>query len=58
MEDWKPMVVDYGQAEHGPDVVEYALMLGFIAVSSGALLPNVATGISIFLNRLLALVAG
>jgi Flp pilus assembly pilin Flp len=30
----------------GQDLIEYALMAGFVAVSAGALLPNVATSIS------------
>lgn len=30
----------------GQDLVEYALMAGFVAVTSGALMPGVATNIS------------
>jgi pilus assembly protein Flp/PilA len=31
---------------HGQDLIEYALMAGFVAVSSGAVMPGVASGIS------------
>lgn len=30
----------------GQDLIEYALMAGFVAVSAGALLPSVATSIA------------
>lgn len=36
----------------GQDMVEYALLAGFIAVSSGALLPPVADDISAIFSRL------
>jgi pilus assembly protein Flp/PilA len=32
--------------DHGQDLIEYALMAGFVAVSAGALMPGVATSIS------------
>jgi Flp pilus assembly pilin Flp len=31
---------------HGQDLVEYALMAGFVAVSAGAIMPGVANKIS------------
>jgi pilus assembly protein Flp/PilA len=31
---------------HGQDLIEYALMAGFVAVSAGAIMPGVATNIS------------
>ena len=30
----------------GQDLIEYALMAGFVAVSAGALLPSIATSVS------------
>ena len=30
----------------GQDLIEYALMAGFVAVAAGAVMPNVATSIS------------
>lgn len=31
---------------HGQDLIEYALMAGFVAVAAGAIMPGVATNIS------------
>jgi pilus assembly protein Flp/PilA len=31
---------------HGQDLIEYALMAGFVAVSAGAIMPGVSTSIS------------
>jgi pilus assembly protein Flp/PilA len=31
---------------HGQDLIEYALMAGFVAVSAGAIMPGVASSIS------------
>ncbi len=30
----------------GQDLIEYALMAGFVAVAAGAIMPNIATSIS------------
>jgi len=37
--------------EHGQDLVEYALMAGFVAVAAGALMPGVAQNISVILSK-------
>jgi pilus assembly protein Flp/PilA len=31
---------------HGQDLIEYALMAGFVAVSAGAIMPGVSSSIS------------
>jgi Flp pilus assembly pilin Flp len=31
---------------HGQDLIEYALMAGFVAVAAGAIMPDVATSVS------------
>ena len=36
---------------HGQDLIEYALMAGFVAVSSGAVMPGVASGISSIFSK-------
>ena len=36
----------------GQDLVEYALLAGFIAVAAGALLPGISTSISIIFSRM------
>ncbi len=42
--------------ERAQDMVEYALLAGFIAVSAGALLPGIADGISIIFSKMGSLV--
>lgn len=47
--------------KRGQDLIEYALMAGFVAVAAGALMPNVASSIStVFskINSLLVAAAG
>ncbi|MGD0618993.1 MAG: Flp family type IVb pilin [Bryobacteraceae bacterium] len=34
------------------DLIEYALMAGFVAVSAGAIMPNVATKISTIFSKI------
>lgn len=34
------------RARSGQDLIEYALMAGFVAVAAGAIMPGVATSIS------------
>ena len=36
---------------HGQDLVEYALMAGFVAVAAGAIMPGVASSISAIFSR-------
>ena len=42
-------------ATTGQDLVEYALMAGFVAVSAGALFPPVATSISTIFSKITSL---
>ena len=42
--------------ERGQDMVEYALLAGFIAVAAGALLPGIADGISVIFSKMTSLV--
>ena len=37
--------------ERGQDLIEYALMAGFVAVAAGAIMPNVATSISTIFSK-------
>ena len=41
----------------GQDLIEYALMAGFVAVSAGALLPSIATSISSIFSAVGSVVA-
>ena len=36
----------------GQDMIEYALMAGFVAVAAGAIMPNVASSISTIFNAI------
>ena len=38
--------------DRGQDLVEYALLAGFIAVAAGALLPGISSSISIIFSRM------
>ena len=41
--------------DRGQDLVEYALLAGFIAVAAGAFLPNIANEISIIFSKMQSL---
>ncbi len=43
--------------ERGQDMVEYALLAGFIAVAAGALLPGISDDISIIFSKMASIVA-
>ena len=49
-------VLRVARDEAAQDLVEYALLLGFIAVATGAFLPNVANGISTIFSKMSSLV--
>jgi Flp pilus assembly pilin Flp len=36
---------------HGQDLIEYALMAGFVAVSAGAVMPGIASSISTVFSK-------
>ena len=44
------------QDEKAQDMVEYALLAGFIAVAAGALLPPIANGISIIFSKMTSII--
>ena len=43
---------------HGQDLIEYALMAGFVAVAAGAIMPCVATSISTIFSKISSVMAG
>jgi Flp pilus assembly pilin Flp len=43
--------------DRAQDMVEYALLAGFIAVAAGALLPNIAASINIIFSRVTSLLS-
>jgi pilus assembly protein Flp/PilA len=36
----------------GQDLIEYALMAGFVAVAAGAIMPNISTAIGTIFNKI------
>ena len=38
----------------GQDLIEYALMAGFVAVAAGAIMPNIANSIQVIFAQVLA----
>ncbi|MBE0657469.1 MAG: Flp family type IVb pilin [Bryobacteraceae bacterium] len=42
----------------GQDLIEYALMAGFVAVAAGAIVPSVASSISQIFTKVNSVVAG
>jgi len=38
--------------QNGQDLIEYALMAGFVAVAAGAVMPNVATQINKIFSKI------
>lgn len=44
--DGKGILVRLCEDTRGQDLIEYALMAGFIAVAAGALMPSISTSIS------------
>lgn len=42
----------------GQDLIEYALMAGFVAVAAGAIMPGVATSISTIFSKVGSVMSG
>ena len=43
---------DMWKDQQGQDLIEYALMAGFVAVAAGAIMPDVATSISTIFSKI------
>jgi Flp pilus assembly pilin Flp len=43
--------------KQGQDLIEYALMVGFVAVTAGAIMPGVATSISVIFSKITSVMA-
>ncbi len=43
--------------QQGQDLIEYALMAGFVAVAAGALMPTVSTSITAIFSRIQSILA-
>lgn len=44
--------------DRGQDLIEYALMAGFVAVAAGALMPGVSTSISTIFSKIQSVLTG
>jgi pilus assembly protein Flp/PilA len=44
--------------KRGQDLIEYALMAGFVAVAAGAIMPNVASSISTIFSEISSVMTG
>ena len=44
--------------KRGQDLIEYALMAGFVAVAAGAIKPGVATSISTIFSKIASVMTG
>ena len=42
----------------GQDLIEYALMAGFVAVAAGAIMPSVASSISLIFSSIASVMTG
>jgi pilus assembly protein Flp/PilA len=45
-------IVEIWKNTRGQDLIEYALMAGFVAVSAGAIMPSVASSISTIFSQI------
>ena len=43
---------EFWRDEQGQDLIEYALMAGFVAVAAGAVMPSVSTSISTIFSKI------
>ena len=43
---------EFWSDEQGQDLIEYALMAGFVAVAAGAVMPSVSTSISTIFSKI------
>ncbi len=50
------LILKLARDERGQDLVEYALLAGFIAVAAGAILPPIANNISIIFSKMASVV--
>ena len=47
----KQLLVRFLREDDGQDLIEYALMAGFVAVAAGAVMPGVASSISTIFSK-------
>ena len=50
-------VMNLCRDNRGQDLIEYALMAGFVAVAAGAIMPGVSTSISTIFSKIASVMA-
>jgi len=50
-------LIQFAKDDQGQDLIEYALMAGFVAVAAGALMPSVSSSISKVFSKIQSLLA-
>jgi Flp pilus assembly pilin Flp len=53
----KHLLATFWKDDQAQDLIEYALMAGFVAVAAGALMPNVSSSISTVFSKIQSLLA-
>jgi Flp pilus assembly pilin Flp len=53
----KQLLSAFWKGDQGQDLIEYALMAGFVAVAAGALMPNLSSSISTVFSQIQSLLA-
>ncbi len=53
----KQLLSTFWKDDQAQDLIEYALMAGFVAVAAGALMPNVSSSISTVFSKIQSLLA-
>jgi Flp pilus assembly pilin Flp len=53
----KQLLSMFWKDDQAQDLIEYALMAGFVAVAAGALMPNVSSSISTVFSKIQSLLA-
>ncbi|MBI3281756.1 MAG: Flp family type IVb pilin [Acidobacteria bacterium] len=53
-----PWMLRLWKDTHGQDLIEYALMAGFVAVAAGAIMPGVASSISTIFSKVASVMSG
>ena len=53
----KHLLATFWKEDQAQDLIEYALMAGFVAVAAGALMPNVSSSISTVFSKIQSLLA-
>jgi pilus assembly protein Flp/PilA len=51
MKQIRNFIMSLGRDERGQDLIEYALMAGFVAVAAGAIMPGVSSSISTIFSK-------